>query len=106
METANRDVNPELIQAIRGLCDGVQTGMLCGIFTSAACFLSLLHPEDTYVLITDLDEWFKNDVGKTRGGINCDEILSDDPTQSRCPEILAATYDKVMELLEARGHEL
>jgi hypothetical protein len=107
LEDAHRPENPDLIQAVRGLCNGVQTGMLCGILTSAACLLSLLQPETADILIPDIVEWFKGEFGESDGGITCKDILAGDPTKrfTRCPQILAATYDKVIELLEAYGYE-
>ena len=107
MEDAHRTENPDLVQAVRGLCNGIQTGMLCGILTSAVCLLSLLQPEDSPRLIEDIVEWFKHEIGERNGGINCNNILADDPLNrsTKCPEILAATYEKVVELLEDNGYE-
>jgi hypothetical protein len=107
LEDAHRDENPDLIQAVRGLCDGVQTGMLCGILSSAACLLSLLQPENANILIADIVEWFKSEFAESNGGIYCKDILGGDLRKrfTKCPQILAATYDKVIELLEAHGYE-
>jgi hypothetical protein len=107
LEDAHRDENPDLIQAVRGLCDGMQTGMLCGILTSAACLLSLLQPKNADILIGDIVEWFKSEYGENNGRIACEDILAGDLMKrfTLCPQILAATYDKVWELLEANGYE-
>jgi len=107
LEDAHRGENPDLIQAVRGLCNGMQTDMLCGILTSAACLLSLLQPETADILIADLIEWFKGEFGESDGGITCKDILAGDPMRrfTKCPQITAATYDKVIELLEAYGYE-
>jgi hypothetical protein len=107
LEDAHRDENPDLIQAVRGLCNGVQTGMVCGILSSAACLLSLLQPENADNLIKDIVEWFKSEYGDSNDGIACEDILAGDPMKrfTLCPQILAATYDEVWELLEANGYE-
>ena len=107
LEDAHRDENPDLIQAVRGLCNGVQTGMLCGILSSAACLISLLQPENAVILIADIVEWFESEYGESHGGICCKDILAGDLIKrfTLCPQILAATYDKVKELLEAYGYE-
>lgn len=107
LEDAHRPENPDLIQAIGGLCNGVQTGMMCGILTSAACLLSLLQPEEADTLIRYLVEWFESEFGQGNGGIACRDILAGDRMKqfTACPKILAATYDKAMELLEANGYD-
>lgn len=103
LEDAHRAENPDLIQAVRGLCNGVQTGMICGILTSAACLLSLLQPEKADILIADITEWFKSEYGEGCGGICCSDILAGDRMKpfTLCPQILAATYDKVLEMVES-----
>jgi len=107
LEDAHRNENPDLIQAMRGLCEGVQTGMLCGILSSAACLISILKPEDANILIADIIDWFKSEFGGSNGGICCKDILDGDPMKrfTKCPQVLTATYDKVIELLEAYGYE-
>ncbi|BAE82667.1 DVU_1555 family C-GCAxxG-C-C protein [Desulfitobacterium hafniense] len=107
LEDARREENADLIQAVRGLCDGLQTGMICGILTGSTCLLALLQPEDAKLLISDLVEWFKCEYGENNGGITCYDILAGNPLNrfSKCPQILAAAYDKVMEMLEANGYE-
>ncbi|UWG95687.1 C-GCAxxG-C-C family protein [Dehalobacter sp. DCM] len=108
MEDAQLEDNPELIQAMRGLCDGMQTDMVCGILTSTACLIALLQPEDAKIIITDVVEWFKSEYEESNGDITCQAILDGNPMNrtTKCPHILAATYDKAMELMEINGLKL
>jgi hypothetical protein len=107
LEDAGRAENPDLVQAVRGLCDGLQSGLLCGILPGAACLLALLQPEDAKILITDLSAWFKSEFEERNGGITCKDILAGDPLNrsTKCPQILAATYDQILELLAVNGYE-
>jgi hypothetical protein len=107
LEAQKKD-NPDLIKAVSGLCNGLQSGLLCGILTGAVCLLSLGKPLDEDMsAINELVAWFRDEYGAVYGGIDCKEILAGNPINRvvRCPEILAATYKKVKELLEAYGYE-
>jgi len=108
LEDSGREDNPDLIQAVRGLCDGLHAGLLCGILSSCACLIALLAPDDAPVITADLADWFRSEFETDNGGINCDDILADDPMNksTKCPRILAATYEKMMEMLEESGYEL
>lgn len=107
MENAGCEENPDLIQASRGLCDGMHTGMTCGVLTAAACLFSLLLPDKARMLTTDLVEWFRGEFEEINGGITCNDIMAGDPMNrfNKCPQILAATYDEILILLEANGYE-
>lgn len=102
LEDACREDNPGLIQAVRGLCDGMHSNMICGILTASACLISLLQPDNAEILINEIVEWFRDEYEKINGGITCEAILAGNPINLsiRCPRMLAATYDKVIELLE------
>jgi hypothetical protein len=105
---AQKKENPDLIQAVSGLCNGLQGGLLCGILSGGACLLSLLKPRDEDMsAINELAEWFQEEYGAVYGGIDCKDILAGDLLNRsvRCPDILAATYKKVKELAEAYGYE-
>lgn len=107
IEDAGLNDNPDLIQAVRGLCDGIQGEMLCGIVPAAACLISLVQPADAKLLTADLVEWFKSEYEHDNGGITCRDILAGEALNrlNKCPQILAATYDKTVELLIANGYE-
>lgn len=102
LEDGGKEDNPELIQAMKGLCDGLHSGQVCGILSSSACLIALYEPEDAKVLVSELVEWFESEYEKSQGGITCKDILAGVEFNriAKCPKILAATYDKVLELLE------
>jgi C_GCAxxG_C_C family probable redox protein len=110
LEDCGLDENPELIQAVAGLCGGLHSGLVCGILSGAACLLSLCIPEkeNAEKLIKDLVQWFKDTYEEENGGINCENIVAGDEMNKllKCPKILAATYEKALELLEESGYEL
>ncbi|NLL52263.1 MAG: C_GCAxxG_C_C family protein [Peptococcaceae bacterium] len=107
LEDAGKEDNPDLVQAMSGLCDGLRTGMVCGVLSGAACLLALLEPEDSPVLIKDLTEWFRGEFEEKNGGITCEDILAGDQLNRtiKCPKILTETYNMAMEILEANGYE-
>ena len=106
---ATEDENPQLIDAMRGLCLGLYTGLTCGTLTGAACLLSMIDSKEAAVqLIPRLVEWFEMTFTECYGGTDCKTILNDDPMNKfeRCPKIMAQTYDKCRELLSEVGHQI
>jgi hypothetical protein len=106
---AINDENPQLIDAVRGLCSGLYSGMLCGTLTGACCLLSMIDAKDAEAhLIPRLVEWFEMTFTECYGGTSCKTILNDDPMNKyeRCPKIMAQTYEKCRELLSEAGHQL
>lgn len=105
--------NPQLVRAAGGLCYGVAlSGEICGSLAGGACLLSLYTgkgSDDEQVnekypaLMSELSQWFRDTIGNAYGGIRCDEILSNYPDKSACGPLVAATYTKVMEILDAHG---
>jgi C_GCAxxG_C_C family probable redox protein len=110
--------NPDLVRAVHGLCGGLgSSGDICGTLTGGACLLSLYagrgSPEEEKdaclsQMVAELVQWFVDRYGQLYGGINCRDILADDPDNysARCPGIVAETYQKVKELLTANGFDL
>jgi C_GCAxxG_C_C family probable redox protein len=110
--------NPELVRAVHGLAGGLGfTGELCGALSGGACLLGLYAgkglPEEEQdprldFMITDLVKWFKQEYIPLYGGIRCEEILEDDAKNqvTRCPLIVAATFQRVKELLVENGFDL
>ena len=99
--------NPQLLQAVRGLCGGVRDGMLCGALTGAACMLSLLDPRlAPEVLVPELSRWFRAAMEDQYGGCDCADIVGADPAArpERCPPLIEATYLQAMEILGSYGH--
>jgi hypothetical protein len=103
---ATQDENPQLIDAMRGLCKGFYSGHICGTLTGAACLLSMLNPKEAEAhLIPRLSEWFELTFSSCYGGTCCKTILGDDPMNKleRCPKIMVQTFDKCRELLSETG---
>ncbi len=110
--------NPDLVRAMQGLAGGLGfTGETCGALTGGACLLGLYagkgQPEEQENLrlnfmIEDLVKWFKAGYGQEYGGIRCDEILAGNPnhTVTRCPVMVAGTFQKVKDLLIENGFDL
>ncbi|MBP1622261.1 MAG: hypothetical protein H6Q07_281 [Acidobacteria bacterium] len=105
---ARQDENPDLVNAVAGLCGGLYSGLICGTLTGAACLLSLYDRNAAKSIVPRLVEWFKTTYDASCGGINCDEIIGDNPANrfERCPRIMEETYEKCRELLAELGHEI
>jgi len=100
--------NPLLLQAVSGLCGGVQGGLLCGALTGAACMLNVVAPDQANaLLVPELTEWFTAAMGEQYGGSACADILAGDPHSKsvRCPAVVEATYLQVKEILRNAGYE-
>ena len=110
--------NPDLVRCMHGLAGGLGfTGETCGTLTGGACLLGLYagkgapaEQEDPRLLfmIEALVKWFKERFGAQYGGITCNQILEDNPKNqlTRCPHLVAETYQKVKELLVENGFDL
>ena len=115
--------NPDLIRAMHGLAGGLGfSGETCGALTGGACLLALYagkgRPADeehqntpkggpfaVVDMIIDLVEWFKNGYGREYGCIRCEDITSGQSQNiaTRCPRMVAGTFQKVKELLVENG---
>jgi C_GCAxxG_C_C family probable redox protein len=110
--------NPDLIRAMNGLIGGLCfAGKLCGALSGGACLLALYAGKGTAgeqgdpkleLMIHRLVEWFEEQYGERYGGIDCDDILENNPQNrpQRCPQIVRETYAKVQELLLENGFQL
>jgi C_GCAxxG_C_C family probable redox protein len=110
--------NPDLVKAVHGLAGGIGfNGEICGALTGGACLLGLYAgkgspetEEDPRLdfMTEDLVKWFKTTEGEKYGGILCDEIVGKNARfqATRCPLIVAETYQKVKDLLVENGFEL
>jgi hypothetical protein len=106
---AMEDENPQLVDAVSGLCRGLQSGLACGTLSGAACLLALFDKAAANTdMIPRLVEWFKERYTGAYGGITCDEIVCGDPMNKceRCPKIMAETYEQCRELLHEHGYEI
>ena len=110
--------NADLVRAMQGLAGGLGfTGELCGALSGGVSLLSLYAgkglPEEAEdprlnFMITDLVDWFKQGYGQTYGGIRCAEIVGDSGNDmaTRCPLLVAGTFQRVKELLVENGFDL
>ena len=110
--------NPDLVRSMHGLARGLgDTGEICGALTGAACLLGLYagkgNPEEgedprVDFMVEDLVKWFKAEYIPRYGGIRCEEILAGDPRGqvTRCPVLVAESFQKVKELLVENGFDL
>lgn len=90
--------NPDLIEAMAGLCDGVYQGKICGVLSAAVCLLYLADPyEASKQNVQNLNEWFED----TFGAIDCGDLMETPIDKiEKCPLIIEATFTKVSEMLE------
>ncbi len=110
--------NPDLICAMNGLAGGLGfMGETCGALTGGACLLGLYAGKGAPAeeenlrlnfMIEDLLKWFKSGYGQEYGGIRCEEILGGHMQfqATRCPTMVAGTFQKVKELLVENGFDL
>jgi hypothetical protein len=106
---ARQEENPELLDAMAGLCNGLHFGMVCGILTGAACLLSLFDKQKAASnMIPRLVDWFETTYSESCGGIQCEEIINDNPMNKleRCPKMMEETFEKCRELLAEIGCEI
>lgn len=117
LELQGKD-NPDLVRAAHGLAGGLGfSGELCGALSGGAILLGLYagkgQPEEEQdprldFMITDLVNWFKQEYGQSFGGIRCEDIVGDSGKNmaTRCPLIVAGTFQRVKELLVENGFDL
>ncbi len=94
--------NPELVNAVKGLCNGIYSGLVCGALSGGSCLLSLFEPDKASdQMIPLLVQWFEDNFESC----DCKDILDDNPLNKveKCPVIVSKTYEKVVELLEDYG---
>ena len=113
LETVGAE-NPELVRAMGGLNGGVGYSQgCCGCMTGGCCLISYFtgKGEDTGYespehksALGEFTEWFKEEMMVRSGGIDCLDITNGNPARrlEECPEIIAATYEKCMEILSER----
>jgi len=114
LETVGEE-NPGWVKAMGGLTGGVGYSQgCCGCLSGGACVLSYFTGKDgdTAVehpahrsLLGEYTRWFEEEMTADYGGIDCRDITRGDPAKQVeiCPQILAASYEKCMELLSDRG---
>ena len=107
--------NPGLVKAMDGLNGGVGYSQgCCGCMTGGACVLSYFtgKGEDTAFedanhkpAMAEFTKWFEEEMTAEYGGIDCRDITKGNPANrvAYCPQIIAASFEKCVEILQDRG---
>ena len=114
---AQGKANPELVRALSALGRGLGCGKICGTLSGGCCVLGLYAGRGTAeeiedgrlsLMLTELVEWFEETFGERYGGVNCADIIQNDPALrlGRCPEIVIETFRKLTEILEDNNYTL
>lgn len=109
--------NPALMRAMSGLASGMGCGLACGALSAGCCLIGLYAGADGEggdaharlpLMLEEYTEWFREEVGQRHGGIDCAQIMHNDPQLKvqRCPGLILAAMKKAREVLEAHGFEL
>ncbi len=114
MQDVTGEEHPDLIRALGGLDGGVGYSKgCCGCMTGGACMISLFtgkrgnfeseRPEHKPAL-GEFTEWFRDEITADYGGIDCEDIIGTNPAKrvECCPQIMAASFEKIMEILQER----
>jgi hypothetical protein len=93
--------NEQFAEGVSGLCNGLFSGLLCGCLTGAACMLTLFGGRKSAPMIKELAEWFESVCVERYGGIDCRDIVGDDPFKRAeiCPRLLKETYETAKNIL-------
>ena len=114
LETTGEE-NPGLVRAMGGLNGGVGfSGGCCGCMTGGACVISYFtgKGEDTGMddpahksAMGEFTRWFNEEMLIQYGGTECNDITRGNPAKrvEYYPQIIAATYEKCMEILSEKG---
>ena len=114
LETTGEE-NPGLVRAMGGLNGGVGfSGGCCGCMTGGACVISYFtgKGQDTGMddpahksAMGEFTRWFNEEMLIQYGGTECSDITRGNPAKrvEYCPQIIAATYEKCMEILSEKG---
>ena len=113
LETMGEE-NEGFVKAMAGLNAGVGfSGGCCGCMTAGVCILSYVtgkgacdeseHPEHKSAL-GEFIQWFTYEMTAEYGGCDCRDIVKGNPANRLrfCPQIMADTYAKCLELLTER----
>ena len=107
--------NPAFVRSMGGLDGGVGYSKgCCGCMTGGACLISYFtgkggdfeseRPEHKPAL-AEFTRWFRDEITMDYGGIDCEDIIGTNPAKrvEYCPQIMAASFEKCMQILEDRG---
>ena len=79
--------NPELLRAMSGLATGMASGLTCGALTGGCCLIGMyagVNEEGSEhgrlpLMLEEYVDWFREEYGQRYGGIDCKQIMQDDP---------------------------
>ena len=93
--------NPELIEAVGGLCIGSHIGQLCGTLSAAICVITLATGGETRAMCDDLTAWFEDSYGS----VQCRDIIGEDLIYKVdiCKDVVTDTFNKMEEILDMNG---
>ena len=96
--------NEQMVTALAGMCNGMQSGLICGALTGGVCMLNLFG-ENRFEMTRELVDWFNSTYGEKYGGINCLEITGGDRSKKLaiCPSLIEATYLQAKNILIEYG---
>ena len=114
LEAQHKD-NPDLVRAMTGLLAGMGCGKACGALTGGCCVLGFFAGKDSpesnaderlALMLNTFVEWFESEFTPRYGGINCSDILNDNPQNklARCPTIVSESMAKLQEILSENGY--
>ena len=97
--------NEQFVKSARALCNGIQSGMVCGALTGAACMLALFD-EKNAEMTQELVRWFRYELCAKYGSADCEDITHGSPYEKAvaCPAIMKETYARAKELLAEYGY--
>jgi hypothetical protein len=99
--------NPQLVHAVSGLCNGLQSGLFCGALSGGCCMLTLFSDGqgDTEEMSRELVNWFDATYGSKYGGMDCLTMTQNDPQRKRefCPSLVEAAYNQAKSILLEYG---
>lgn len=114
LETIGEE-NPQLVRCMQGLNGGIgSSGNVCGCMPAGCCLLSWFtgKPDDTgydsphhKAAMAEFTQWFTDEMEQEYRSIDCRDIVGNHPAKKvqYCPQIIAMTYEKCMEILEEKG---
>lgn len=101
--------NPLLVRAMGGLAGGMFRQHNCGTLTGGACVLASYVPRAEgepeprlyWDMVRQLVDWFE----EAHGSVECKDLveMKTESIMQTCPAIVAATFEKCLEILQANG---
>ncbi len=107
--------NPQLVRCMQGLNGGIGgSGDICGCMAAGCCLISYFTGKPDAVsydsphhkgAMAEFTQWFADETEMEYTAIDCRDIVGTSPAKKvqYCPQIIAATYEKCMEILERKG---